>query len=318
VKKPLSLRREAHDAIGAALARRSDDDLTALIASGRTNVSSTGCPTSRIEVAGRRVFVKKIPLSAVEMTHQLSTANFFGLPMLHHYGIDSQTFSAWRELAVWEATTRLVLSGETPAFPLLHYTRILPCAPTPAVPQERVDAFTTYWDGSQPIRDRLVATGGVRHELVLFLEFIPHMLADWTHPEVSDPAGWAPLVATGWPALHALRRHGITHFDAHWENVLSDGEQVYFADMGLAIADAFEMTAEERAFRALHESTYDYALYARGTLGARQRLGRMPPGLERYEPLATRMFHFMRALAEDKRTLYPRDELEHLLEKALP
>lgn len=312
------MRREGHEAIRAVLAPLSDDDLVVLIASGRTNVSSTGCPTSRIQVAGRRVFVKKIPLSAVEMARQLSTANVFDLPMVHHYGIDSQTFGAWRELAVWEATTRLVLAGESPAFPLLHYKRILPCAPTPGVPQDRVEAFTSYWNGSQPIRNRLVATGGARHELVLFLEFIPHKLADWTHPEVSDPSGWAALVDTGWPALRALRKHGITHFDAHWENVLTDGEQVYFADMGLAIADAFEMTAEERAFRAAHEATYDYALYARGILGARLRLGRMPSGFERYEPLATRMFHFMRAVADDKSTPYPAAELQQLVEKVLP
>ena len=45
-----------------------------------------------------------------------------------------------------------------------------------------------------------------------------------------------------------LRQHGIVHFDAHFGNVLTDGDEYYLADFGLALDGTFELTATERRF----------------------------------------------------------------------
>ena len=38
-----------------------------------------------------------------------------------------------------------------------------------------------------------------------------------------------------------LRQHGIVHFDAHFGNVLTDGDEFYLADFGLVLDGTFEL-----------------------------------------------------------------------------
>ena len=40
----------------------------------------------------------------------------------------------------------------------------------------------------------------------------------------------------------------MLHFDLHRHNVLTDGEQLYVADFGLAICADFDLAPAERAF----------------------------------------------------------------------
>ncbi|MGA4844917.1 hypothetical protein ACOBQB_00960 [Streptomyces sp. G5(2025)] len=49
---------------------------------------------------------------------------------------------------------------------------------------------------------------------------------------------------------------GLLHFDAHFENILTDGRQLFFADYGLAISSRFELAQGEADFFDQHR-TYD-------------------------------------------------------------
>ena len=51
---------------------------------------------------------------------------------------------------------------------------------------------------------------------------------------------------------------GLLHFDSHFRNILTDGEQLYLADLGLAASTDFDLDEDERAF-ALAHATYDKA-----------------------------------------------------------
>lgn len=53
-----------------------------------------------------------------------------------------------------------------------------------------------------------------------------------------------------------MNARGLLHFDAHFQNILTDGERLYFADYGLAISSRFELSKDESAFFKRHQ-TYD-------------------------------------------------------------
>ena len=65
--------------------------------------------------------------------------------------------------------------------------------------------------------------------------------------------------------LHAgvsfMNEHGLLHFDAHFENILTDGERLYFTDYGLAMSSAFELSQSEAEFFDRHQS-YDRSYVA--------------------------------------------------------
>ena len=91
-----------------------------------------GGRTTRLDVGGVPVLVKRIPLTDPERRpeHTGSTANLFGLPAFYRYGVGSTGFGARRELATHRTTTAWVRTGVSPRFPLLHHWRS--CRPGPA------------------------------------------------------------------------------------------------------------------------------------------------------------------------------------------
>ncbi|MFC4869555.1 hypothetical protein [Streptomonospora arabica] len=44
----------------------------------------------------------------------------------------------------------------------------------------------------------------------------------------------------------------LVHFDAHFNNLLTDGRLIYFADFGLALSSGFELSADEEQFLSDH------------------------------------------------------------------
>jgi hypothetical protein len=53
-----------------------------------------------------------------------------------------------------------------------------------------------------------------------------------------------------------MNARGLLHFDAHFQNILTNGERLFFADYGLAISSEFDLSGEEAAFFTGHQS-YD-------------------------------------------------------------
>jgi hypothetical protein len=246
----VATRLDRHRAVAATLAGLGDDELTARLDGGTPLRAGIGGRTTRLDVGGVPVFVKRIPLTDLERRpeHTGSTANVFGLPACYQYGVGSTGFGAWRELATHHTTTGWVRTGVSPRFPLLHHWRVLPSSPHP------LSGFGD-WDGDPAVARRIAAISAATAGVVLFLEHLPWTLHDWLNErfEAGDGERATAFADRELQAATAvLRVYGVVHFDAHPGNVLTDGHRLYLADFGLALDRAFALTPAEAAFLELH------------------------------------------------------------------
>ncbi|MEU3710591.1 serine/threonine-protein kinase [Streptomyces catenulae] len=344
-------RRAAYAEVGARLSLLSDRALGDAVAAAPAQGSGIGGRRAEMAVAGRRVFVKRVPLTDLERRpeHLRSTANLFGLPVHYQYGVGSAGFGAWRELAAHLMTTAWVLGDAYQGFPLLYHWRVLPDRPPADFADEfgGIDGAVAHWEGSGAVRRRLEAIGNSSASLVLFLEHLPRTLADrftdvregaWAEPGGCAPYLWAERELLRGTAF--MSAHGLVHFDTHFANLLTDGHRIYFTDFGLALSRDFDLTPEESAFLTDH-LVYDrsYAPWhlLRHHLPApvRKALDQepflktwptaprphaLPPELttllDRHAPHATILDEFHRRLIEkSKRTRFPGDEVRRELRR---
>ncbi|MGW0961324.1 protein kinase family protein [Streptomyces gelaticus] len=335
----------AYGSVSTHLSLLSDRRLGEAVAAATPLGSGIGGRSAELEVGGTRVFVKRIPLTDVEMRPEnvRSTANVFGLPTFYQYGAGSTGFGAWRELAAHTMTTGWVLGGEHESFPMMYHWRVLPDSSPPGVADEfgGVDGAVAYWEGSSAVRGRLEAIGRSSSSLVVFLEHVPQTLAAWLgdRREAAPEGGYGPGYAWAEEALLCgadfMRSRGLVHFDAHFDNVLTDGRLVYFADFGLALSSEFELSRTEAGFLSDHLA-YDRHYIANHLLRhhlpdglrddvdhesflhnwiAGERPERTPPAIaaiiDRHARTSVVLdgFH-RRLLSESKRTPYPADQIE--------
>ncbi|WP_051831972.1 hypothetical protein [Streptomyces katrae] len=246
----------AYAAVSTRLSLLSDHRLRALTAAATPLGSGTGGRSAELDLDGTRVFVKRVPLTDVELLPRnvRSTANLFELPLHYQYGVGSAGFGAWRELAVHTMTTGWVIEGADGGFPLMYHWRVLPDSPPGG---DGIDAAVARWEGSDAVRRRLEAIGRAAYSLVLFVEHVPHRLGTWLagHPAYD----WADRALLSGAEFMSSR--GLVHFDAHFHNVLTDGELVHFADFGLALSNRFELAPDEARFLTQHLG-YDRAYTA--------------------------------------------------------
>lgn len=253
----------AYGAVGARLSLFSDRRLRDAVAAAPELGSGIGGRSAEMEVEGVRVFVKRVPLTEVELRpeHVRSTANLFELPLFYQYGVGSAGFGAWRELAAHLMTTGWALKNEYAGFPLLYHWRVLPDGPPAGFIDGLggVDGAVAHWEGSSAVRRRLEAIGRSSFSLVLFLEHVPQTLAEWLgdnrgaaarEPGAESPYRWVENALLR--GTEFMSGRGLVHFDTHFANLLTDGRRVYFADFGLALSRDFELSAQERAFLADH------------------------------------------------------------------
>ena len=257
----------AHGAVSTSLALRSDRGLREFVDAGAPLGSGIGGKTVLLEVEGSQVFVKQVRLTDLERRpeHVHSTANLFGLPSFCHYGIGTigaPGFGAWRELAAHTMTTNWVIAGDHEGFPLMYHWRVLPDSGQP-LPEELadVDRAVAYWGGGTAVRQRIEALQQSTASLVLFLEYIPQNLHDWlgvqtgAGDEATERA--CAMVDDELKAgIAFMNDRGLLHFDAHFENILTDGHRLFFTDYGLAISSRFDLTRDEADFFDQHR-TYD-------------------------------------------------------------
>jgi hypothetical protein len=341
----------AHGSVSTSLALRSDRALRELVDTAAPIGSGIGGKSALLEVAGTPVFVKRVPLTDLERQpeHVRSTANLFDLPVFCHYGvgiIGGPGFGAWRELAVHTMTTNWVLAAEHDGFPLMYHWRVLPDS-TP-LPEELADIerAVAYWGGGSQVRRRIEALQQSSASVALFLEYIPQNLHQWlgTQVEAGDQAANRACaivereLAAG---VSFMNSRGLLHFDAHFENILTDGRRLYFADYGLSLSSGFELAPDEAGFFDRHQ-TYDRcytatylmdwlvtALYGlrRGDGEGRYALvrayaeGKGPTGipeeaaaiLTRHAPIAAVMSDFNRTFQRQSRqTPYPLEAIRRL------
>ena len=178
----MNARVTAFSAVSTALTLRSDRELAAWVDGAKPIGAGIGGPTALLEVEGTKVFVKRLPLTDLDLLpgNARSTANLFDLPDFCHYGVGGPGFGAWRELAVHTMTTNWVLAGEFEGFPLTYHWRVLPHHGQ-ALPDELadVDAVVAKWGGGPQIRRRMEGLRDSTASIALFLEYFPHNLHDW-------------------------------------------------------------------------------------------------------------------------------------------
>ncbi|MDB1087317.1 protein kinase family protein [Streptomyces sp. ACA25] len=338
----------AHGAVSTSLALRSDRALHALVETATPTGAGIGGKSALMEVAGTPVFVKRVPLTDLERQpeHLRSTANLFELPVFCQYGIGGPGFGAWRELAVHTMTTNWVLAGDHQGFPLMYHWRVLPDS-TP-LPEELsdIERAVAYWGGGAQVRRRIQGLQQSSASVALFMEYIPQNLHQWLGTQVeageeTTNRACAMVEKDLEAGTLFMNARGLLHFDAHFENILTDGRRLYFADYGLATSSRFELSQEHADFFDRHQ-TYDRcytvtclvnwlvtALYGyrredregRCALVRAYAQGKRPTGipeqaaaiLTRHAPIAAVMSEFNRALQQRSRqTPYPLEEIRRI------
>lgn len=284
----LKTRRKTYESISQALSSLNDTQLEDLLKTA-THVSTGYGQNCVLQLNGMRVFIKKIPLTDLELKPEnvQSTANMFKLPLWYQYGIGSAGFGAWRELEAHKMATDWVLSGACENFPLMYHWRVVPGKMSREGCQRDIDEAVAYWDNSETVRARLEAMAHASSFLVLFLEYIPQTLDVWLTQQFkygSDVVDLAVIMIE--KNLNAtasfMAASGMHHFDAHFENILTDGVRLYFGDMGLAVCSTFDLSPDERIFFEQHR-LYDTS-YVKAAL-ASELLSRITSSRKKYKRL---------------------------------
>ncbi|MHB2019973.1 MAG: protein kinase family protein [Candidatus Xenobia bacterium] len=294
----------------------SDAELASRLAAARPLGSGIGGSVAVLDVDGTPVFVKRVPVTEVELASPMSTANLFALPLFYQYGVGSAGFGVWREVA---AHLKL-------GHPRLYNWRVVDGA-TPE-PPERPD-MVEYWGGSDAIRQRLEALANARRSVVLLLEYFPHTLHDWLATQDVE-AACAFLDRRLLPTVQQMNARGVLHFDAHFRNMLTEGERLCCGDLGLATSLDFDLSDEERAFvsrHQLHDVCYAVTQWVnwlvvalghshhRNEFIASGNVSTLPPYaaaiVERFRPVVAIMNEFYRKLhLESRQTRYPAEALQ--------
>jgi hypothetical protein len=213
----------------------------------------------------------------------------------------------------------------------MYHWRVVPDS-TP-LPEELSDIEGTvaFWGGGSQVRRRIEELRDSSASIALFLEYIPQNVHQWLGKQI-DARGEAAdracaMVERNLEAgISFMNARGLLHFDAHFQNILTDGERLYFADYGLAISSRFELSKDESAFFERHQN-YDRcytamytsqwlvtALFGSGREDREARLrayarGEVPTGapataaaiLARDAPAAVVMTDFFRRLQHESR-----------------
>ncbi len=255
----IELRRTKYFKLSSHVAQLNNAELHSLLDNSESHESSTGWGSSQVVILGQsKVFVKRVPVTNLEYDNLFSTRNLYDLPTYCNYGIGafaSTGFGVFRELVTHLKTTHWVLEGEIATFPLMYHYRIIPfVGQRAAVDRSQHSRYVESWGNSENAGKYVLDRAIANYELVLFLEYIPYVLETWLREnpnKLQKPLN--DLRAT----VDFLRMKGIIHFDAHFQNVLTDGEQAYLTDFGLTLDKSFALTKEEESFFKQH-IFYDY------------------------------------------------------------
>jgi hypothetical protein len=316
--------------LSSTLARLTDEELAALLERAPPLHAGVGGRSVILTIDSTPIFVKRLPLTDLERRpeHAGSTANLFNIPLACHYGHGGPGFSAWRELTANITANGWVLSGACANFPLLYHWRVLR-----SEHRQELEGDVDFWIEWAPVRARLDAINNASAHLVLFCEYIPQNLLAWLTEQVSASDEIAETAITFVdthlaPTIDFMNARGLTHFDTHFENIVTDGQRFCFTDFGLALSSKFELTEDEVAFLSRHRR-YDHARAAVGYAhclsaaffgraqwkdGLRAFLKTAQPpvprpvaaAIQRQAPVALALLEFSRQLREEsKETPYP-------------
>ena len=260
VKFDLETRRKRHAAMSSRLAFLNGAELGKLIRPILPPQRGWGS-SGVVKLGTANVFVKRIPMTQVEVENAYSTKNHYRLPPYYSYGIGSAGLGVWREIVAVIKTSNWVLDGSCPNFPLLYHHRVLKLRGRRAQPDSAQHAaYIEYWNNNRQIGQFIEDRANASHEAVLFLEFIPYTLRRWLTRKLSRTGRVFEQMAG---VTEFMRSKGMVHFDCHHWNVVTDGDNCYLTDFGLTMDKGFELSSSERKFCARN------TFYDRGTFVSR-------------------------------------------------
>lgn len=250
----LQERRKRYFDLNTRISQISNSQLSTLLAGDRKE-SSWG-DTHTLDIAGTQVFVKRVPITDLEYTDMFSTRNFYNLPTFYNYPFNSGGFGVFRELVAHIKTTNWVLEGSIDNFPLMYHYRIVPYAgERKPLEKERLDRYVEYWGGDENIGRYILGRTSAAHEVILFLEHFP--LGDVSQWLLQNPTRTQDVLDQMRATIDFLNQRNVMHFDSHFHNIVTDGEQAYLTDFGLVLDKSFELSPEEIRFYE-QNSYYDY------------------------------------------------------------
>lgn len=231
-----------HKELAARISEISDSELSKLTRSISRPQAGWGS-SGEITLEGTKLFIKRIPITKLELENPYSTKNLYCLPNYYSYGLGSAGFGVWREIAAAKKSSSWVLQGACPNFPLLHHHRVvLVQGHGQALDVAAHAKYIEFWNNStqigQFIEDRTHAT----HEAIMVFEHIPHVLADYLN---IYPERTAEFVNQMMLVIDFMQSNGMIHFDCHPDNIVTDGVHYYLTDFGLAMDQSFELSAAE-------------------------------------------------------------------------
>lgn len=332
--------------ISKKLASLSDQEIKQLLKEARPlGASGITGTVFCLELDGTKIFVKKLCLTDREQRIYGSTANIYELPLYYQYGVGSCGFGSQRETLAHKITTGWVLDGKCQNFPLLYHERVLEksniLSPEQVSEVEKeIQEDVAYWNNSSAIKNRLEEMAHASTETVLFLEYIPHTLDKWWQEQTAQgimPVTFAKIIKDLFEIAAFMNAHSMLHFDLHPGNILTDGQNLYIADFGLATSLHFELSDQELLFFKKHVD-YDKSCTANfivcGILDAlfgenedkkqavlhEYATGNITTELPKdiavvlthYAPIAELMENFFKNVRQDKTAQYPETELKNL------
>lgn len=256
MKNALELRTKRYFQLSSQLAGLDNVQLHSLFNDSDSGTSSLNSGRNYTIVLGQsQVFVKRIRLTNLEYKNLFSTKNLYNLPTYFNYGVGSIGFSVFRELITHIKTTNWVLEGAIASFPLMYHYRIVPFSGAREnVEMENYQSFVEYWGNNVSIGNYVLDRANANYELILFLEYIPHVLGTWLQEK---PNQLQKCLDELHKTITFLRTKEIIHFDAHFYNILTDGQQIYLTDFGLVLDKSFTLTKDEESFFQENQF-YDY------------------------------------------------------------
>lgn len=242
-----------------------DQDLVALIFESEQKKSSPWGESLSLKIENESVFIKLIPVTKRERDNLDSTVNLFDLPLFYHYGVGSAGFGVWRELEAHKITTNWVLEDKCWNFPLMYHHRLLSNSILLRKQHQRdLEKDVSYWDNNAQIRKRLTDIDEAADSLIIVLEHFPQTIRTWIQSVlIQDHVDLEKFVEKILEQLtrvnEFMQKNGFVHFDAHFENLLTDGQTIYFSDFGLSLSQSYDLSQEEVEFLNQHLETYDQA-----------------------------------------------------------
>lgn len=340
----LSERINNHVHLSNSLACISSKELKRILASGKPLHNGIGGSSVKIDIEGCPVFVKKIPLTKheLEADNYQSTANIFNLPSCYQYGVGSSGFGAWRELGAHIMTTNWVIAQQCQHFPIMYHWRIQQDNPKKGLSyaeKKCLEKEIIYWENNSEINQRIRAHLLATHYIYLFIEFIPSHLSQWLNRILkgneNETIKTIKSVDQQIQDINIyMQTQGFLHMDAHFENILTDGDTIYYSDFGLALSNKFDLTNQEILFMQ-NNASYDYAnascnlihcilanllgneitfrdYHDKKTASLTKSFDSL---IQKHLAIALLMGDFYSSVQKDKSTSYPGDKIEALLEK---